>query len=190
MQGQSKLLALLAHTDDHATRDHKPAHSHGAATFARDTRPASTAGPSRTHCRLHCAGPHPVRCHAEQPAQRGANLTIPSSAQLLPCTTDQWWSERLRRTFSATLVVAGRLVRLTGSAPRYPAMCTLLAREKQFRSKTTGATRSHLHNASGGVGDGRTYSSTPVVAGQLAPLTGSASQHPAAGKLLAHEPQL
>jgi len=160
MPGQSKLLAQLAHTDDHATRGHKPAHSPGAATFARDTRPASTAGPSRTHCRLRCTGPHPVRCHAEQPAQRGANLTIPSSAPLQPCTTDQWWRERLHRTFRATLVVAGRLVRLTGSAPRHPAMCALLAREKQFRSRTTGARRSHLHNASGGVGDGRTYRST------------------------------
>jgi len=143
---------------------------------------------------------------AEQLAQRDANTTSPSSAHPQPCSKpmvegetpqhaprdaqDQWWSERLRRTFSATLVVTGQLVRLTSSASRHPAMCTQLAREKQSRSKTTGATSGNLHNASGGGDDGRTFSATPVGAGQLAHLTGSASQHPAAWKLLAHEPQL
>ena len=81
--------------------------------------------------------------------------------------------------------VAGQLVLLAGSASRPPAVSALLAHEKQARGGTTAATCRNFHPACGGMADCGTYSAAPASTGQLAHLTGTASRHPAAWKLLA-----
>ena len=87
-------------------------------------------------------------------AQRAPNLPKLLSAQQLPFSKDQWWSEWLRRTFRATLVVAGQLMHLADSASQHRCGGCCYARgnseaeQLAQRAATLTSLQAHISNGS------------------------------------------